>query len=390
MATLSLIHPYPATGYADRITGDDHVCDVAIRGCRSIAELYTEALGKLELANRVTELRLFTRHGPDLDRVLAQVQLDRPEGFEMAHAHLPTGFVDRSIPTRAEMLLDVVHGLVSRLALARGWDPTVLEACRQHVVDNAFEYRWSSPPKSSPDRKHTAHAEFRLPPDGYGRARLVVTRRDDDTVVATSGEALAFCTSQGFARAAKSLRWSDKHEVSFVPYDFVRAVRGGLVRLSYERQAWSSTVEDYLTVRPIPAGDESLPAFRVEIQGRGAAAPELPSELRFVGGGPIQSEQITRFHHAFNHEMERFAGPAGQDWWRQSGIRLLDVQISYETDKPGVRARRSGERLRVTVDRPDASLATGDPTPAAREAALEVVDLVRRRTGLGPHPEYDD
>jgi hypothetical protein len=47
------------------------------------------------------------------------------------------------------MLLEAVHGLVSRLAVARGWDPTALEACRQHALDNGLEYRWVSDPKAS-------------------------------------------------------------------------------------------------------------------------------------------------------------------------------------------------------------------------------------------------
>jgi hypothetical protein len=53
-----------------------------------------------------------------------------------------------------------------------------------------------------------------------------------------------------------------------------------------------------------------------------------------------------------------------------------------------IRGRRSGHTLRIFVDRPESSLPEGDPRPSARAAAEEVVALVRRRTGLGPHPAY--
>ncbi len=281
MPTLSYVYPWPAQGRADRPTDEDDVADVAIRGCRSIAELYSEALAELRLANRVRELRLFVRHDPDLEDVRATVQVDPVrEGFEMAHVHVPTGFAARTAQVRARLLLEAVHGLVGRLAVARGWDAAALEACRQRVLDRGLEYRWSSTPKASPDRQHEARADFRLPVDGYGRVRLHVVRRDDGTTVASSDEALAFCTSAGFRRAAKSLRWHGKDHVSLVPYDWVPAVRGGQLSLSREDAAWRGAVTDYMSVRPVPAGDPTLPVLAVHVEGRGAAATEQPARHR--------------------------------------------------------------------------------------------------------------
>lgn len=86
--------------------------------------------------------------------------------------------------------------------------------------------------------------------------------------------------------------------------------------------------------------------------------------------------------------MTRFCSAAGHDWWRPAGIRVLDVQITYEAERSQVRSRRSEQTLRIFVDRTDASLPSGDPALAARAAVEEVVALVRRRTGLGPHPGY--
>jgi hypothetical protein len=277
---------------------------------------------------------------------------------------------------------------VGRLALARGWDVAALEVCRRHVLDRGLEYRWSSAAKASPDRRLEAIADFRLTPDGYGRARLRVVRRVDGTTVASSAESLAFCTSVGFRRAAKSLRWEGNDHVSLVPYDFVPAIRGGHLSLSRETGKWLGAVTHYLSVRPVPDGDPALPDLAVQVAGRGAAAIEQPPRIRFIGGGPIQTRQIDLFHRAFSSEMARLASPSGQTWWRGAGIRMLEIEIIYGGERARVRSRRGEHRLRVFVDQPDSSLPEREPGPLAREVAEGVVALVRRRTGLGPHPEF--
>jgi hypothetical protein len=62
MPALSYVYPYPAHGRGDSPTDEDEMADVAIRGCRSVTELYSEALASLGLVNGVSELRLFIRH----------------------------------------------------------------------------------------------------------------------------------------------------------------------------------------------------------------------------------------------------------------------------------------------------------------------------------------
>jgi hypothetical protein len=389
MPSLSYVYPYPAKGRADLPADEDEVADVAIRGCRSVAELYSEAVAPLGLANGVSELRLFTSHHPDLEDVRATVHVDKVwEGFEMGFVQVPTVFAARTPRVRALMLLEAVHGMVCRLGEARGWDAAALETCRQHVLDSDLEYRWSSAPKTSPDRRHEARAVFRLLPDGHGRARLEVVRRDDGAVVCSSGEALAMGTSPGFRRAARSLRWEGKDVVSMVPWDWVPAMRGGRVSLRRAGEHWVGRVEEHTAGLPVPQGDPSSAALPVHVEGRGASAVEQPPTMVFVGGGPVQTPQIRRFHDAFSAEMRRFTAPAGQAWWQDAGVRLLELQVLYERESPRVRGRRSDHTLRIFVDRPGSTLPTGDPTPLARAVAEEVVALVRRRTGLGPHPAY--
>jgi hypothetical protein len=315
------------------------MADVAIRGCRSVTELYCEALATLGLVNRVRELRLFIRHDPSLADVRGRVQMDPVRGgSRLGHLSVPSDFTLRTPQLSAQMLLEAVHGLVSRLAVARGWDPTVLEGCRQQALDNGLEYRWISDPKASPNRRHRARAIFRLPPDGYGRVRLEVLRPEDDTVAGSSEEALAFCTSPGFRRAARSMRWHGNDTVSMVPYDFVPAIRGGRVTLRREGEEWRGDVEEYMTVRPVPDGDSALRALRVHVEGRARPRPSRAQD---------------RFHRRRSHR--------------------------DPTDRP---LPRRLHRRDVTTRRPGrAGVVAGRRSPDARGR-----DRLRRRSGTGSQP----
>jgi hypothetical protein len=145
-----------------------------------------------------------------------------------------------------------------------------------------------------------------------------------------------------------------------------------------------------MSVRPVPPGDPALPRLEVRVVGRGATAPEQPSEISFSGGGPIQTAEIERFHTAFGAEMRRVASPAGQDWWKAAGVALLEVEVGYGRERAAVRGRTTAGRLRVFVDVPETLLEGRAPRSLAREVAQQVVGVVRRRTGLGPHPEYPE
>lgn len=388
---LRQVYPYPATGWTHVLIDDDEVIDAAVRGCRSVAELYSEALANRSLPNGVSELRLFFRHVPNLSEVRATVQVDPVrEGFETAYVRVPTAFLDCAPQVRAGILLEVIDGVVRRLAPARGWSADELDACRDHVLEADLEYRWVSAPKASPDRRHTARAVFRLLPDGWGRVCLQIRRRDDGSLVAESPEAVAVGTDPGFRRAARSLRWQGSGEVSLVPFDWVPAHRGGLVRMRDVAGAWVSEVEEFAPVLPVPAGDPAARPLSVWVGGEGRHAPEARDRIVFVGGGPIQTARTEAFQTAFSAEMVRFCSVAGQHWWGAAGLGDLRIRLSYECAQPRVRLRQGDRLLAVFVDRPEATLADADPESLARRVAEDVVDAVRRRTGLGPHPGFPE
>jgi hypothetical protein len=232
MARFRHVETYPATGFPDRVWGPhpespgDPLVDAFLRAARPVVELYSRALGQLDLRGPRASMvihasQLDGRHHDADDTVRVSVWSAPPHGMpaETAFVHLgaATGRLDPS--GRAGLALEVVHASVTRLASARGWDPGSLANCRDHVVAHGFAYAWASAWKSAPDRRHRARATFRIAaPDGFGRARLEVRRRADDELVANSEETLAFCTSAGLQRSARTLRWDGPHAVRFVPF----------------------------------------------------------------------------------------------------------------------------------------------------------------------------
>jgi hypothetical protein len=104
----------------------------------------------------------------------------------------------------------------------------------------------------------------------------------------------------------------------------------------------------------------------------------------------MQGAQVLAFDDVFSAEMRRLTGPAGQAWWVGADVRLCDISILYECEEARVRGRRTGNVLRVHVDQPARDLVGVDTALAARDVAHRVLALVRRRTGLGPHPELSD
>ena len=263
MSRLRFINVFPPTGFPDRlqdIGGDPTpLRDAYIRSARSVTWLYEEALRDIEVHGFRSELRVIirTKQSKDDDlelRVWPEGRHDLPA--ELAGVSLPPGAQKLDSTERARLMLDAVHAAVLRLAELRGWEPTQFDACREHVLRNEFTYRWNSPWKTAPDRRHRARATFVLDPtDGFGRARLEIAARAHDEVLARSGEAIAYSTQAGFERSVKTMRWRGRIEVGIRPFGYTRAGSGEIVARLDDRR-WAFEVTDEVTVRqPTPAMD---------------------------------------------------------------------------------------------------------------------------------------
>lgn len=226
MARFTHVEVYPPTGYPDRLQdgrGSNPIKDAFIRSSRCVTWLYDEALTDLGIAGYKSMLRLFCGHDPRRtpDRVEVVVFPQKPYDApgEMGAIRIPLAIGRLDARQRAVVALEAVHTVVLALGGFRGWDIEQFRRCYDHVVANDFGYRWASPWKASPGRRHETRVVFRLPPDdGWGRVRLEVKTRGVDGPVAVSDEAIAYSTAAGFQRSAKTLRWVDGTDVAATPY----------------------------------------------------------------------------------------------------------------------------------------------------------------------------
>jgi hypothetical protein len=313
------------------------------------------------------------------------------EGFELAVTSLPPGIAGLPSQVRAGLVLEVVHAATTRLGRERGWDQAALIAAREHVLAAGLRYRWEGPVKVSPDRQHTAQPVFVLHDDGYGRVAVQIRRRDDGGLGAASPSALAFSTSAGFARSARTLRWRSRRTVEMVPY---AGLSVGIGRTTLWRDD-----QGLITVDLDEADAFGAPAGRPEDEEADSATPEgqapavvvqVPADLgpriNVVGGGPT-NDVPDAYLTTLNGLLEQLTGPQWQRWWSAGEDEVLEVWYDFAAASAGIAARRSGDKLRVTIRRPMSTFAAvGDPVLLARDDVEAMLASVSRRAGLGGHP----
>jgi hypothetical protein len=239
------------------------VKDAFLRASRPVCELYSQALATLDVQGYRSMLRLRpwfpeeedpNRYQIDPQEVQVWVLPEKPwEGpGELGTIRGTSAVATLTATGRAALVLEAIHACVLQLAGYRGWDVAQFQGCYDHVLAHDFEYRYESPWKSSPDRRSQARAVYTLTPhDGFGRVTLEVAERSGDASV-RSGEAIAFCTSQGFARSAKTLRWTGSSQVALTPY-IALGPASGLLAATLDDSEWTFEVRDDVSVRP-PVG----------------------------------------------------------------------------------------------------------------------------------------
>ncbi|MFB9313247.1 hypothetical protein [Nocardioides plantarum] len=178
---------------------------------------------------------------------LPVITVDVP-GRDFGHVHLTTALLQVPPVERSRLALQVIH-LAAQQATGRGSRAT-LQRCYDHAIDNDLVFRWNGSWSASPDRSRAARPTYRLDPaDGWGRVALEIRDGDGDTPTVTSGEAVAFCTLEGFRRSAQTMRWSGPDSVEVVPYAGLVGQQAGRLIVRRESGAWSSAVTDDVHVR---------------------------------------------------------------------------------------------------------------------------------------------
>ena len=142
------------------------------------------------------------------------------------------------------------------LARARGWDPEVFDVCRQHVVAHDYVYSWSSPWKTSPDRRHQARPTYRIStPSGLRpcAAGGASASGPEHRRVEPGGRRVLH--HDGPPRRADTLQWSDGLEVGFSPHRRVPSTDAtDRLAVHAEGEEWTVQMPSPVQVRP-PAGD---------------------------------------------------------------------------------------------------------------------------------------
>jgi len=241
--------------------GTDPIQDAFLRASRPVSELYSEALADLDVDGYRSTLRLTCRT-TDENAVRVSVMSSKI-GFvdELGSIALPRAVGRLDARGRARLALEAIHAAVLVLADCRSWDAAQFQRCYDHVVANDFEFRWNGVWKSSPDRRHQARATYRLAADdGFGRVRLSVRETRSGDVVASSDEAVAFCTSKGFGRSARTLRWVGSDHVELTPYVGLLGERSGALAARRGPDGWSITLRDDVVVRRPEGGADAAPS----------------------------------------------------------------------------------------------------------------------------------
>lgn len=352
---------WPQTGFVNAPWVAEPDEDAFVRSARGIGELYSEGVRAARVQARDSQLRLHCfDHEPGRTEVEVTVFTEPTDGFEMAGVCLPDGVAALPAPARAALVLDVMHAAALRMAQARGWDPEAFKSARAHVVAHDLRFRWTGPAKTSPGRRYTARTAFTITDDGLGRGVVEIRRVADNTPVARSAEMVTAGAETVFRRTAATLRWLG-----------------------------STTVQ--IDTDDGPRVTEVVTLPRLTVRGEGANSPESTPRIEVVGGATDDAVPDT-YHTALHVLLGEFREPQWLSWWSAAPDDVLEIWYDLVVEHPArITARRGGNKLRVRIERPFADmLAAPDHVALARTDVEDLLATVRRRAGLGPHPELPD
>jgi len=228
VAVFREVEVFPNGGFADRPWVDDPDEEAFARVARGVCEAYSQALPALALPGKAGLLRLYCeisglepevadrRPRPDMSAPASAAVEVYPkflESFEFGWVWVPVGFAGQPVQSRRVWALGVVHEAARLLAMARGWDPDILESARRHAMAQDLRFTWDGPWKSAPDRRHKARGVAGIGDDGMGHLRLEVATRGGEPVILTE-PAMASCDGTDLVWACKTVRWDGSSRVT--------------------------------------------------------------------------------------------------------------------------------------------------------------------------------
>lgn len=378
MAVVRYVAFFPPTGFPDRAWHEDAACDALVKSGRRVAEALSREIASRALVGKGSEVRVFVRPAPKgQDFVSVDTHLDFSGGYETAIAFVPSPVVTLAPQTRAEVALDVLLAVLRTLAPKRGWDTEVIDDAAAACRTIGLEYVWHSPWKSDPSRRLEARATFWLEDHGYGRTVLEVRPRRTPQSPVRSAIAVAFCTSAGFQRSAKTLRWKDDAVTMEAEVGLLGSV-GRTLRL-----VPSDGAADVGWVPPAQVGPGSTERPLVHVTGS-TYVPEQ-NEIRYIGGGPTNGVPDT-YVCDLSTQFDELS-KVGATWWAGADRTLMEVLLCIEEGgDPRVAVRRLKDRVSVRIHRPVGTFSSSNGGRLARDDVNSVIAAVTTRMNLTDPP----
>jgi hypothetical protein len=347
--------------------------DLFAKSARSISELYAQVLPSLGIRHHIGSIQL-NFHGspqPDGRGIVSELVPTQQRSQECARLYVPPEFAAASAATRAITVLDVFHETLLCLGDRSGWDPALLHEARRQVTASGLVFTWTSPWRSSPDRRRRARVHYWLEPDGWGRAVLDIQRTADGTTLARSGPHTAYVSQRGFQRSADTMTWLSVDDLSFVP--FVPPFAGQLTSVNVTVATHDSTA----AVLPIQTGtlnfaDAAAPSPVTVVD---LAQPSHIPPIRVIGGGPMNGVNPT-YEVGLQRALSLLeTSPEWVEWWRRAAAGVLEVWYEFHPSKSGPWIRMSKHKVTARIIRSAAS--THQPDRADAQGHQDVIDLMR-------------
>jgi hypothetical protein len=261
----------------------------------------------------------------------------------------------------------------------RGWPTSDLDVAESRARARGLEFTWCGPWKSSPDRRHEARGAFWLEDDGFGRAVIEVRARGETgATMVRSLDQPAYCSSAGFARSAKTLRWKDGAATMLASVDMLGRADGE-IRFD-PTSGRTGTVFGRRSVAQ-PATRER-PEVEVTTSRR---VPETHT-IRFIGGGPTNGVPPT-YQRALSKHLQQLSED-GLRWWSCADRHLLEITYRITDGDAGVKVRRLRDRVTAVIQRPRETLNPLNGRRLAREDVRALVAAVSTRLSLSSPPSF--
>jgi hypothetical protein len=399
------VEVYPISGWwGTAWVEDDPDGDAFAKVSRGICDAYSSALANARHVHTVSLLRIFidtegrvVPGAPDARQtvVLSPSHADRVfEGFEQAAVRVGAGFAALDHDEQRRIVLDAVHAAARGMAQFRGLDLAAFEQARAAVVEADYTFTWTSDWKASPGRRWRARCSFRTSADGFGRLALHVAT-PDGSVSATSSEQVAWTTVEGFARAAKTLRWVGPDRVEVVPCIDWLGHRTGTFAVGIELLPTGLQLAE-LALPGIPGGPLASDQSAVTSPSPSAGLPVPPvslivpdtnaREIHTVGGGP--TNYVPDLYWRTLHSLfDQLRSSEWHEWWAPADLAKLEVWWRAAEDGPErLFVRRSKNKVIARIERTSEGLRDADPVQAARDDLAGLMTAVQHRMGLGTPP----